>query len=241
MPRTTITKRRALLELALAYILILVVIWTQNPWQRIFYITTVVVLAAILALGFESRDKLGLRRTNLLRSLWVAILALILAAIIILTAAHLHTLHNTSHFIARYWGYALWAFVQQILLQDVFLRRLLILIPSRPRLAAPAAAILFASAHLPNPILTPVTFLWGFLSCVLFLHYRNIIPLAITHAALGITLAITIPAPLIHNMRVGLGFLNYHHRVPRVSLLRGHFTGCLSAESCIRGIALRRP
>jgi membrane protease YdiL (CAAX protease family) len=215
MARKPLTRTRALFELALAYTLILLVIWTANPWQRIFYIAAVIALAAILALSFQSCDNLGLRRTNLRRSLWVAILALVLAAIIILTAAHLHTLrapHSTSQFIARYWGYALWAFVQQILLQDVFLRRLLILIRSKPRLAALAAATLFALAHLPNPILTPITFVWGFLSCLLFLRYRNIIPLAIAHAALGITLAITIPSPLIHNMRVGLGFLHYRNR-----------------------------
>src|SRR5580698_2245462 len=202
--RPTLTRTRAILELALAYFLILVVIWTPNPWQRIFYIAAVIALAAILAFSFQNPRALGLQLRNLARSLWIAIVALILAA------AHFHTLHNTSHFIARYWGYALWAFVQQILLQDVFLRRLLILIPSKPHIAALAAAVLFASAHLPNPILTPITLLWGFISCLLFLHYRNIIPLAIAHAALGITLAITIPAPLIHNMRVGLGFLRFH-------------------------------
>lgn len=203
------TRSRAILELAIAYTLILVVIWTPNPWQRIFYITAVIVLALILAFSFQEARALGLQLKNLGRSLWVALIALALAAIIILIAAHKHTLHNTSHFIARYWGYALWAFVQQILLQDIFLRRLLILVPSKPHLAALVAAILFASAHLPNPLLTLLTLLWGFLSCLLFLRYRNIIPLAIAHAAMGITLAITIPAPLIHNMRVGLGFLRY--------------------------------
>jgi len=203
------TRRRAILELTLSYALILLVIWTPNPWQRVFYIAAVIVLAAILAFSFEGCTRLGLRRTNLLRSLWIAILALVLAAALVLIAVHEHTLHNTSHFVARYWGYALWAFVQQILLQDVFLRRLLILIPS-PRAAALAAAIMFSLAHLPNPILVPITLLWGFLSCMLFLYYRNIIPLAIAHAAIGITLAITIPGPVIRNMRVGLGFLHYH-------------------------------
>ena len=208
--RPALTPRRAILELALAYTLILLVIWTPNPWQRIFYIAAVITLATLLALSFQSPHALGLQLTNLARSSWIAILALALAAALILIAAHLHTLHNTSHFIARYWGYALWAFVQQILLQDIFLRRLLVLIPSKPHIAALAAALLFASAHLPNPILTPITLLWGFISCLLFLRYRNIIPLAITHAVFGITLAITIPSPLIHNMRVGLGFLHYH-------------------------------
>ncbi len=224
------SRRRALLELALAYGLILLVIWTANPLQRILYIAAVVVVAAILALSFENWDKLsgapsehvrwggklGLRRTNLLRSLWVAVAAVLLAAILILVAAHLHTLHapqTAQRFIARYWGYALWAFVQQILLQDLFLRRLLVLTRS-PRLAAFLAALIFALAHLPNPVLTPITFAWGLISCLLFLHYRNLIPLAIAHAAFGIALAISIPSPLIRNMRVGLGFLQFgaqHH------------------------------
>lgn len=211
------SRRHALLELSLSYALILLVIWTPNPFQRILYIAAVIVLAAVLVLSFQSCQRLGLRRTNLLRSLWIAIAALLLAAILILAAAHLRTLHaphTVSGLIARYWGYALWAFVQQILLQDVFLRRLLILTPS-PRLAAFLAALIFALAHLPNPILVPITLLWGFLSCLLFLHYRNIIPLAIAHAAFGITLAITIPSPLIHNMRVGLGYL--HYRAPRLT------------------------
>lgn len=217
-----LTRRRALLELAVAYVLILLVIWTPGSIQRLFYIAAVFGLAAILTISFETCDKLGLRLTNLLRSLWIALTALLLAGLIILIAAHLHTLHaphTASRFIARFWGYALWAFAQQILLQDVFLRRLLVLVPS-PRRAALAAAVIFALAHLPNPILTPITFVWGLLSCLLFLRYRNLIPLAIAHAAMGITLAITIPAPLIHNMRVGLGFLRY--RAPNIAEHQEH-------------------
>ena len=230
------TRRRAIVELTLAHTLILLVIWTPNPWQRIFYIASVITLAAIFILSFQSARALGLRVTNLLRTLWIVIIALALAAALILIAAHFHTLHNTSHFIARYWGYALWAFVQQILLQDIFLRRLLILIPSKPHIAALAAAMLFALAHLPNPILTPITLLWGFISCLLFLHYRNIIPLAITHAALGITLAITIPPPVIHNMRVGLGFLRFHPH----HHYRSHIDHTVSTSVCVTADAPTR-
>lgn len=213
-----LTRTRALFELSLAYSLVLLVIWTPGPIQRALYLVTVVTLAAILALSFESAKSIGIRRTNLLRSLWIVLAAALVATFLIVIAIRLHTLnapHGFSHFIARYWGYAIWAFIQQVLLLDVFLRRFLILIPS-PRLAALATALIFALAHLPNPILTPITFFWGFISCLLFLHYRNIIPLAIAHATLGITLAITMPSPLIRNMRVGLGCLRFnpaqHHR-----------------------------
>jgi hypothetical protein len=58
---------------------------------------------------------------------------------------------------------------------------------------------------------------------VVFLRYRNLYPLALAHAILGITVAITIPGPMMHNMRVGLGYLKYHeahkHRDAPASVL----------------------
>jgi len=51
-----------------------------------------------------------------------------------------------------------------------------------------------------------------FLACLLFLRYRNLYPLAMAHAILGITIAITIPGAVDHNMRVGLGYLHYSPR-----------------------------
>ena len=75
--------------------------------------------------------------------------------------------------------------------------------------AAVTAAGIFAAAHLPNPILTPVTLFWGLAACMVFLRFRNIFPLAVAHAIFGITIAITIPGPVVHNMRVGLGYLTY--------------------------------
>lgn len=155
---------------------------------------------------------MGLRISAPLRSLWIVPAALALAAAAIATAAALHTLHppgTATQFIQRYWGYAIWACLQQFLLQDFFLLRLLRLLPTRTA-AAIAAALLFTLAHLPNPILTSVTLLWGLAACLLFLRYRNLYPLAISHAILGICMAITIPGPVDHNMRVGLGYLTYH-------------------------------
>jgi membrane protease YdiL (CAAX protease family) len=80
-------------------------------------------------------------------------------------------------------------------------------------LAAVTAAVIFSAAHLPNPILTLLTLLWGLAACLVFLKTRNIWPLAMAHAIFGICVAITVPATLLHNMRVGLGYLNY--RAPR--------------------------
>jgi membrane protease YdiL (CAAX protease family) len=216
-PAQRLSKRRALLELALGYSLILIVLWTSRPWQRPLYLLAVIVIAAIVWTSFTSAQAMGLRTTNFLRSSWIAAVALLMAAVAINIAIRLHTLHplyGPIAFLKRYWGYALWAFIQQLLLQDFFLRRLLCLLPSAG-LAALTAATIFSIAHLPSPILTLATFTLGLAACLLFLRYRNLYPLAIAHAILGVTLAITLPNPIIRNMRVGLGYLTYtqhdHH------------------------------
>jgi membrane protease YdiL (CAAX protease family) len=95
-------------------------------------------------------------------------------------------------------------------MQCFFLSRLLRLLPS-PKLAALVTAVIFAVAHQPNPILVPVTLLWGLAACLLFLRYHNLYTLALAHAILGVTLTITVPGPVNHNMRVGLGYLTYAH------------------------------
>jgi Type II CAAX prenyl endopeptidase Rce1-like len=210
-------RRRDGLELALGYSLILLVIWTPRPWQRVLYCMAAIFLVVVTWRSFESVRAMGLRTANLLRSAWVVIAALLLAAGVLVLAAHLHTLHRGDvnqgvvAFLKRYWGYALWAFLQQILLQDFFLRRMLRLV-SREGAAVLVSAGIFSLAHLPNPILTVVTFLWGLAACTIFLRYRNLYPLGLAHAVLGITLAIAIPGPLIRNMRVGLGYLAYAHQ-----------------------------
>ena len=212
LSRSRSSPRREAAELAAGYALILSVIWTPRPYQRVLYIVAALFLAVVVWRSFRSFSAMGLRTVNLGRSLWSFGIALVLAAAVLLVSAHRHALHpvgGPAEFLRRYWGYTLWALVQQILLQDFFLRRFLALLPGRPRAAALAAATIFAAAHLPNPVLTPVTFVWGLLACLLFLHYRNLVPLALTHALFGIVLATAIPGPIIRNMRVGLGYLTY--------------------------------
>jgi len=215
------SKRRAAIEIAVAYALIMAVEWTPRPLQRVLWLVAAVGLALIVRRSFDGWQAMGFRAANFLRSLWIAAAALALAAAAMMVAARMHTLlvpRGVLAFFATYCAYALWTGVQQFLLQGVFLLRFLRLIP-RPALAA---ATLFATAHLPNPVLTPITFIWGFAACLLFLRYRNIYPLMIAHAILGIAVAITIPGPVDHNMRVGLGYLRYDphrhvHRIRRLS------------------------
>jgi membrane protease YdiL (CAAX protease family) len=208
------SRRRDMLELAVAYGLILLVIWTPRPWQRMLWPVAAIFIAAVTYRSFESLKAMGLQAVNLLRSLWVVGAALVVAALAVFVAERLHTLHlpgSPTLFIETYAGYAIWACAQQFLLQSIFLARLLRLVPST-NAAALLSALIFAIAHLPNPILTAITLILGLASCLIFLQYRNLYAVALAHAILGIAIAVTIPGHVIHNMRVGLGYLTYVRR-----------------------------
>jgi len=215
------SKRRDFVEVSVGYALIVVVIWTPRTWQKLPYLVAAAFIVLVVTRSFAGWTAMGLRTVNLARSIWLVGVALVAAAVAAIVASRMRTLHAPATpilFIERYMGYIIFAFVQQFLLQDFFLPRMLRLTQS-PQSGAFATAAVFSLAHLPNPILTVVTLVWGFAACLLFLRYRSLYTLAIAHAILGISIAVTVPGAVIHNMRVGLGYLTYSsHRTHQLDL-----------------------
>jgi hypothetical protein len=205
-------RSRPLLELCGGYGLILATCWTPRPFQRWIYLASVVFILITTWRAFPGWQALGFRRAGLLRSSWVVLVAAFALATAIVIALRLHTYHAPHGFarwVLTFGGYAVWSFVQQFLLQGYFLYRFLKLVPRR-EFAVLAAAGIFAAAHLPNPVLTPLTLVGGLVACFVFLQCRNIYPLMLAHAILGIMISICVPGPVVRNMRVGLGYLHYH-------------------------------
>ncbi len=204
--------RRDLLEIAVGYGLILAVIWTPNPVQRILYWTAFAFILVITLMRQEGLKTLGLGASGFVPSLWIVGAALLLAALAVWLAFRLHTLHSLfgqAPIISHLWGYFVWALMQQFLLQSYFLARF-VRLTSRRWQAIALATLLFGLAHIPNPLLTAATLVWGTISCLLFLRYRNLYTLGVAHGILGICLAITVPDHVHHHMRVGQGYLHYH-------------------------------
>jgi hypothetical protein len=204
-------RRLALLELCVGYGLIVATVWTPRPTQAWLWWASALWIAASTYWSFPGWRAMGFRRGGFVDSLWVVALAGLLSATAVAIAIHLHTLripHTPKGWVLAWGGYIVWSFVQQFLLQGYFLFRLVRLLP-RHESAALAAAAIFAAAHLPNPLLTMVTLIWGTVACFVFLRCRNVYTLMLTHAILGVSLAITVPGPVIHNMRVGIGYLRY--------------------------------
>ena len=179
--------------------------------------TALYLVVATVFSGEASRE-LGFSGRNLLRSSFVVVAAAaIVCCATLWMAARLGVLHAPSgvhEFIRRFWGYAVWSFAQQFLLQDFFLLRFRKIISGHPGLSVLAAAGIFAFAHLPNPLLTAFTLVWGLISCFIFERFRNLYPLGVAHAMLGITVAIALPGSVTHNMHVGLGYFHYQHGPP---------------------------
>lgn len=205
------TRRRDLAELAGIYGLILLVVWTPRPWDVAVWAIASLITAVVVGMSYDGLRSMGICTYNLTRSLWAVPLSLAIGAAAVLCAVHLHTLHlpgSTAKTMRHFGLYAVWAMVQQLMLQYFFLARAVRLMHSTAA-AALLTAGLFAIAHLPNPVLTTVTFVCGLAACYFFLHYRNLWPLAVAHAILGISIAITVPNSLDHNMRVGIGYITY--------------------------------
>jgi hypothetical protein len=154
----------------------------------------------------------------------------------------MHTLHPVLHGRGAwlgFWAYLFWALVQQFILQDFFLLRLLRLMPTKPAAIA-TAALLFALVHIPNPLLIVLTLVWGAAASVIFLRYRNLYTLALAHGLLGISLAIAVPNAIHHQMRVGLSYLRWHSQPQPVH--RSQIDHMVSTEAWVIADATsRRP
>lgn len=202
-------KRASLLVMAIGYGLILANIWTEKALQRELFFIAVAYFIVVAAIA--SRNK-GLRLPRIKLSLLLVSLGMLVAGLLLLTGAALGTLHGLfgkPKPLLHASGYLLWTVIQQYLQQEFFFVRIE-RFTRHGITASLIAATLFGLAHLPNPVLTPVTLIGGFLLSELFRRYRTFVPLGIAQGLVGLALAVTVPDQAMHHMRVGLGYLHYH-------------------------------
>lgn len=206
------SKRAAFLELLAAYGVIEVTLWTPRPAQLYWWWASVAVIAVFTALRRRPLDELGLGLQGLRPTLPAIPAGVALAALILALGywnGSLQPLFGPAHVYPHVLAYSLWALAQQFILQAFFYRRVEVLAGNGFRAVAVTAG-LFAAAHIPNPLLVPVTLTGGLATCELFRRYRNLYPLAVAHALVGLALAVSVPDAIQRHMRVGLGYLHYH-------------------------------
>jgi membrane protease YdiL (CAAX protease family) len=195
-------------QVGLVFALIMIAVWT--PQGRVNTVSSLV--AAICIVGFSVRGGYSVRELGLARPGSGAIMMLVSGALMICTIIVAGSVmrrfgHAQPVPWRRAWQYAIWAMEQEFILQSFFYLRLESLLGSRR--AVLGAALLFSAAHFPSPVLTLLSFIGGLLFCEMFRRYRNIFPLGLVHAVLGLTIGASLPDSLLHHMRVGLGYLLY--------------------------------
>lgn len=222
-------RRRDVIELSVGYMLIVAGLWMPRGSDAYFYWAALIWVIVTTALAFPGWAAMGLREKGFLRSFWIVAAAVGLCALGLWLGSVYHslngpvTLRRVTH---RYWEYSIWALVQEFLLLDFFLLRLCRVLPGSASAVA-VLAVLFASCHIPNPVLAPLTLVWGGIAGVVYLRYRNLYTLGLAHAILGICIAVAVPKVMSHNMRVGNGYLTYRpdHRNPNDSTTHNTFAG----------------
>ena len=200
------------LEVILVYAGIVTYIWR---WQHTYPHSWMALWGLVLVSHFLHRDtfrSLGLSlagmRANAQLVLPIA-LAFYIPLLVFGFARHALTIVEVNrHAAASLLGYGIWCAFQQYLAQSYFHNRLMEAVRSR-HLNSLLVGIIFGSAHIPNPILMVATTVAGFVFAEIFARHRNIWPLALAQAVGGLLLAAVAPASLMHNMRVGPGYLFY--------------------------------
>ena len=203
------SNRSRLAQVGLVFCLIMIAVWTAQGQVN----SSVSLAAMFCVLGFTllsgySAGELGLSQpsSGIPRILLTGALLVLLIAAAGLTLTSFGPPHPVPW--NRAWQYAIWALAQEFILQSFFYIRLESVFGSSR--AIWASALLFSIAHIPSPVLTGLSFIGGILFCLLFRRYRNLYPVGLVHAAIGLTIAASLPDSLLHHMRVGIGFLQYH-------------------------------
>lgn len=186
-------------------------LWTDGRVQA-FFIALTVALAVTWA--FSERypwSDLGLNPASMRAGWWIAPVGAAVAGLILLAAWRWHALRPPSGTLVVCANVVLgltWAFAQQFLAQSFFFVHFEQSLRSGRR-AVIATALLFSSAHIPNPVLVPVTLAGGLILSELFRRHRSLYPLAVAHALVALSLATSVPQSVLHDMRVGIGYIRY--------------------------------
>jgi membrane protease YdiL (CAAX protease family) len=197
-------------RMAIAYALLEWALWTTRPMQQV---ASVAFLAWIIVTTFTQRRTLrdlGLGVRGFAGASIAIPVSLLAAGLILLAAWLFGTLRPITdpHPLPHALTYTLWAAIQEFILNSYFYLTLEEILPN-PRDAAIGAVLLFTLAHIPNPVLLAGTLVASIFFVILFRRYRNIYPLGIAHAILGLTLSLAFPDALLRHMRVGIGYYHF--------------------------------
>jgi membrane protease YdiL (CAAX protease family) len=159
----------------------------------------------------ESKRDIGLRLDNFGKAARLLALPMFLASAVLIVVGYIS---GNLNFIRWRGGQSvfglpalgiLWGLMQQYALQG-FINRRAQIIWGRGLRSVLFVAVLFSALHLPNPLLTLVTFAGGILWAAVYQRAPNLIALALSHSLMTWVLVSTVPMSMLNGLRVGFKY-----------------------------------
>jgi hypothetical protein len=201
------TRWLSLADVVLLPAFILWFIWQLQFIARATWVIFLVWLPASFLVHRDTAKTLGCRADNLRPAALQALALFAPAAAALLIAGFLlgaspQLPANLLTVVVTYFAFCL---LQQVALNSWLHNRMLSLVRNE-WVAAGLTGAIFSACHWPNPVLVPMTFAGGAAMAWMFGRVRNIIPLAIGQAVVGLLAAWAFPVAWQHHMRVGPGY-----------------------------------
>ena len=175
-------------------------------------IIAIPILLALALMVFSHRERgeklrdLGFRTDNFFAACRLLFLPTALAMIIAIAAGWLvnHTL-LTGNFRTRFLWLPLWALFQQYALNGFINRRAQLALGKGAK-SIVLVGVVFSLLHLPSPLLALATLVGGLIWAAVYQRQPNLFALALSHAIVSITAALTISPGLLNSLRVGFKY-----------------------------------
>ena len=154
----------------------------------------------------ETIREIGFRLDNFLsasRSLLLPTLGAVL--VIVAVAWTLNQSLMTAPWRNRFLLLPVWALAQQYALNG-FINRRAQLVMGKGWQSVLVVALIFGLLHLPNPLLSLLTFVGGLIWAFVYQRHANLFALALSHSIISITLALVVSSKWLDSLRVGFKF-----------------------------------
>ena len=192
---------------------VLAIMWVApfTPQPRLTARVIIGFLLALLVVG-AWRERPGLRALGFRLDNFFRVLGRLMVYVggLVVVLVSIGLMADSLRLGRRFWsiflGVPLWALLQQYLLIGFAHRRLRVILGSG-RAAVLATSVVFGVMHLPNPTLTLVCALGGFVWAREYEHSPNLFAHAISHGVGSAFLANSLPPELLKNMVVGYRYL----------------------------------